>query len=51
VLLPGDHEIVVRRAGYDDFVKPIVIEPGEARTVRSSCTRRAGCRPATTLPS
>lgn len=34
VLMPGDHEIVARRSGYDDFAKKIVIEPGQNQTVR-----------------
>jgi PEGA domain len=45
VLLPGDHQIVVRRAGYDDFVKPIVIEPGEGRTVRVIMYKTRGLPP------
>jgi hypothetical protein len=34
VLLPGEHQIIVRRAGYNDFAKTIVIEPGQGQTVR-----------------
>ena len=45
VLLPGDHQIVARRAGYDDFVKPIVIEPGEGRTVRVLMYKTRGLPP------
>jgi hypothetical protein len=34
VLLPGEHQIIARRAGYDDFAKTIVIEPGQGQTMR-----------------
>jgi len=29
LLLPGEHEIAVRQAGYQDFVQRVVIEPGK----------------------
>jgi hypothetical protein len=29
LLLPGEHEIAVRQAGYQDFVHRVVIEPGK----------------------
>ena len=28
-LLPGEHEIVVRQAGYEDFKQKVVVEPGK----------------------
>jgi PEGA domain-containing protein len=34
MLLPGDHEISVRQSGYDDFLRKIVVEPGQVQTVR-----------------
>lgn len=34
MLLPGEHEISVRQAGYDDFVRKIVVEPGQKQIVR-----------------
>jgi PEGA domain len=34
LLLPGQHEIAVRQSGYDDFVQKIVVEPGQAQTIR-----------------
>jgi hypothetical protein len=34
LLLPGEHEIVVRQSGYDDFDQKIVVEPGQATTIR-----------------
>jgi hypothetical protein len=33
MLLPGEHEIVVRQSGYDDFVKKVVVEPGQTQIV------------------
>jgi hypothetical protein len=33
LLLPGKHEIRAREAGYRDFVKQIVVEPGDLLTV------------------
>jgi len=34
MLLPGKHEISVRQAGYADFVREIVVEPGRVQLVR-----------------
>ena len=34
LLLPGEHRIVVRQSGFDDFTQKIVVEPGQALTVR-----------------
>jgi uncharacterized membrane protein len=33
LLLPGEHEITVRQSGYDDYVRKIVVEPGQTQTV------------------
>src|SRR5271156_5419512 len=33
LLLPGEHEIVVRQSGYDDFAQKIVVEPGQTQVV------------------
>ena len=33
VLLPGDHEIVVRQAGYQDFTKKVVVEPDQVQLI------------------
>jgi hypothetical protein len=38
-LLPGDHAIVVRQAGYFDFNKKVVVEPRTAVSVRVSMER------------
>jgi hypothetical protein len=34
LLLPGEHEISVRQSGYDDFLRKIVVEPGQVQTVQ-----------------
>src|ERR1700686_5188561 len=31
VLLPGDHEVSIRQAGYKDFTKNIVVEPKQVQ--------------------
>ena len=33
-LLPGEHEIVVRQAGYQDFKQKVVVEPGKELVLR-----------------
>ena len=33
LLLPGQHEVIVRQSGYDDFVQKVVMEPGEKRLI------------------
>lgn len=33
MLLPGEHEIIVRQSGYDDFVKKVIVEPGQTQIV------------------
>ncbi len=33
MLLPGEHEVAVRQSGYDDFIKKVVVEPGQTQTV------------------
>jgi hypothetical protein len=42
MLLPGGHEIIVRQAGLDDFVRKIIIEPGQEQTVRVAMQKSAG---------
>jgi hypothetical protein len=42
MLLPGEHEIIVRQAGLDDFVRKIVVEPGQKQTVRVAMQKSAG---------
>src|SRR6266478_4717815 len=29
LLLPGEHEIAVRQAGYKDFTRKMIVEPGQ----------------------
>jgi hypothetical protein len=36
LLLPGEHQIVVRQAGYKDFERKVVLQPGQKQTVRVS---------------
>lgn len=32
-LLPGEHEVIVRQSGYQDFVQKVVVEPGGQRLI------------------
>lgn len=34
-LLPGEHEIVVRQAGYENFTRKVIIEPGKILDVHA----------------
>jgi hypothetical protein len=34
LLLPGEHQLEVRQAGYDSFARKILVEPGQLQTVR-----------------
>jgi hypothetical protein len=36
MLLPGEHEVIVRQSGYQDFVQRVVVEPGQKRLVSVS---------------
>jgi PEGA domain-containing protein len=42
MLLPGEHEIIVRQAGLDDFVRKVVVEPGQKQAVRVAMQKSAG---------
>ena len=42
MLLPGEHEIVVRQGGLDDFIRKIVVEPGQKHTVLVAMHKSAG---------
>jgi hypothetical protein len=42
MLLPGEHEITVRQAGLDDFIRKIVVEPGGKLTVHVAMQKSAG---------
>ncbi|MCI0420895.1 MAG: PEGA domain-containing protein [Acidobacteria bacterium] len=34
VLLPGEHEITVRQAGFHDFTQKVVLEPGQKHAIQ-----------------
>jgi len=42
MLLPGEHEISVRQAGFESFVRKIVVEPGQKQTLRVAMVKSAG---------
>lgn len=35
-LLPGEHEVIVRQSGYEDFIQKVVVEPGGKTMVNVS---------------
>ncbi len=39
MLLPGEHEITVRQSGYRDFVRKIVVEPGQKQAIHVTMER------------
>jgi hypothetical protein len=39
LLLPGEHEIVVRQGGYLDFAQKIGIQPGEKKIISVTMER------------
>lgn len=39
LLLPGEHEVTVRQAGYKDFVQKVTVQPGEKETLRVAMTK------------
>jgi hypothetical protein len=40
-LLPGKHEIVIRQAWYNEFVKQIILEPGQTHEVNVELVKSA----------
>jgi hypothetical protein len=49
MLLPGKHEITIRKAGFQDFVCDILVEPGQKQTVRVALQKAPrGVMPPTT---
>jgi hypothetical protein len=49
MLLPGEHEISVRQGGLEDFIRKIVVEPGQKQTLRVAMVKSAGWQtPSTT---
>jgi hypothetical protein len=45
LLLPGKHEVTVRQSGYGDFIREVVVEPGQSQTVRVAMQLLPGARP------
>ena len=41
MLLPGKHEIVVRQAWYNEFVKEVILEPGQTHEVNVELVKSA----------
>ena len=39
LLIPGEHEIVVRQDGYQDFTQRVIVQPGEKQTVNVKMTQ------------
>jgi hypothetical protein len=39
LLLPGQHEIVVRESGYKDFAQKVLVEPGRKQTISISLAK------------
>src|SRR6478672_2521727 len=40
-LLPGKHEIVIRQAWYNEFVKQVILEPGQTHEVNVELVKSA----------
>jgi len=38
-LLPGEHEIAVRQSGYKDFIRKVILEPGQRQAVNVAMTK------------
>jgi PEGA domain-containing protein len=45
LLLPGKHQVTVRQSGYSDFVREVVVEPGQVQKVRVAMQLIPGARP------
>ena len=41
MLLPGKHEIVIRQAWYNEFVKQVVLEPGQIEQINVALVKSA----------
>jgi hypothetical protein len=49
MLLPGDHEISVRQAGYQDFTRHVTVQPGATQVIQVAMQKAAtGAMPAIT---
>ena len=42
LLLPGEHQISVRRSGYTDFSQKLIVEPGQIHTVSVTMQKAPG---------
>lgn len=40
-LMPGKHEIVVRQAWYNEFIEPVILEPGQTREINVTLVKSA----------
>ena len=47
LLLPGDHDIIVRQDGYQDFTEHVLVQPGQKQVVLVSMAKA----PTATLPA
>ena len=47
LLLPGEHEIAVRQAGYIEEVREVTVEPGKKTTIAISMRKDSSEAPAT----
>ena len=41
MLLPGKHEIVIRQAWYNEFVKQVILEPGQIQEISVTLVKSA----------
>jgi len=41
MLLPGKHEIIIRQAWYNEFVKEVILEPGQTHEVKVELVKSA----------
>lgn len=45
LLLPGKHEVTARQSGYGDFIREVVVEPGQVQMVHVAMRLLPGARP------
>lgn len=45
LLLPGKHQVTVKQSGYGDFIREVVVEPGQVQKVRVVMHLVPGARP------
>jgi hypothetical protein len=44
LLLPGEHQLVVRHGGYQEFARKLIVEPGQKQTVHVQLARDTEAR-------